>query len=97
VSPIWRPYGARRPLAPPGRPPARCVREAPEPLEAVKQAVLGGSDAPLVRDRVGAGEFGEAQGALLEDSAHQQGEVGLLGGSKEGGGGADSGPGAVVP
>jgi hypothetical protein len=34
-------------------------------FKAVKQAVLRDGDAPLVRDGVGAGELGEAKGALL--------------------------------
>ena len=34
-------------------------------FKAVEQAVLGGSDAALVRRGVGAGEFGEAEGSLL--------------------------------
>jgi hypothetical protein len=41
------------------------VCEAPESLQAVKQAVLGDGDATLVRDGVDAGELGEAEGALF--------------------------------
>lgn len=59
--------------------------------------MLGGVHAPLLRDGVGPGELGEAEGALLEDGADQEGEVGLLGERQEGDGGVDSGPHAVVP
>jgi hypothetical protein len=43
--------------------------EAPEPLYAVEQIMLGSSDAPLFGGGVGAGELGEAEGPLIEDGA----------------------------
>ena len=50
------------------------VCEAPKALETVKQTVLGGEDAPLGGGRVGASEFGKAEGAFLEDGADEQGD-----------------------
>src|SRR5215207_6338906 len=63
----------------------------------MQQAMFGSSDAPLFGGGVGASELREAKGASLEYGAHQQGEVGLLGGQKEGGGGVDRVANPVVP
>jgi hypothetical protein len=73
------------------------VREAPEPLETMKQAVLGGGDAPLFGGGVGAGELGEAEGALVEEGAYQKGEVGSLGGGEKRRGSVDRVANPVVP
>lgn len=51
----------------------------------------------LFGSRVGPGQLGEAEGLLLEDGAHEKGEVGRLGGQEEGSGGVDSVANPVVP
>jgi hypothetical protein len=71
--------------------------ESPQTLEAVKQAVFGSIDATLIRHRVGASQFGEAESLLFEDGAYQQGKVSLLGRRKKRRCYVDGGFDAVVP
>jgi hypothetical protein len=71
--------------------------EAPEPLYAVQEIVFGRSHPALFGSGVGPGQFGEAEGLLLENDAHEKGEVNPLGRGEEGGSGVDSGSHPVVP
>jgi hypothetical protein len=73
------------------------VDEAPEPFEAVKQIVLRSGHSALFGGGVGPCELGEAEGALFEDGADQQGEVSRLSRHEKGSGGVDGVHDAVVP
>jgi hypothetical protein len=63
----------------------------------VKQLVLGSGDAPFLGGGISSSQFREAKGSLVEDGAHQQGDVGGLSGNDLGQCGVDRGLYAVVP
>ena len=76
---------------------APVAEEAPQPLEPVPQVVLGRRHAPRGRRGVGAGQLRRAAGALSEEGADEEGEVGGLGRHQAGQRGRDGGADAGVP
>src|SRR5215218_4813449 len=72
-------------------------REAPQPLEAVKQVVLWSWNPAFFGSGIASSQLGEAESLLFEDGAHKEGEVGLLGNHKKRCCDVDRGFSAAVP